>query len=261
MIKFFNKIRQRLLHEGKLRKYLIYAFGEILLVMVGILLALQVNNWNEESKEQEITTKYYTAFINDFERDKEQLSNLLDIRKRQSKSARFLLEMTESNVVDIDLFYNNYYFIFPFHRFVPNSNTLEEVLNSSHLRFITDETIKNRLLDLRNSYENIRLAEEHVYEDRVAYLYNEKTLNNIEFNGLFIAGTSLEELKKEAVFSKSKDADVFRSDADYFIRDRHFKSFLNLLDYNLVFIIPQIEAALNDCNTLIELLKAKRFND
>ena len=54
MIKFFRKIRQRLLTENKLSKYLIYAIGEILLVMIGILLALQVNNWNEKNKKKEI---------------------------------------------------------------------------------------------------------------------------------------------------------------------------------------------------------------
>ncbi len=50
MIKFFRKIRQRLLTENKFSKYLLYAIGEIALVMIGILLALQVNNWNEEKK-------------------------------------------------------------------------------------------------------------------------------------------------------------------------------------------------------------------
>jgi hypothetical protein len=54
MIKFFRKIRQRLLTENKLSKYLIYAIGEILLVMIVILLALQVNNWNEKNKKKEI---------------------------------------------------------------------------------------------------------------------------------------------------------------------------------------------------------------
>ncbi|SEP67131.1 hypothetical protein SAMN05421824_0017 [Hyunsoonleella jejuensis] len=50
MIKFFRKIRQNLLTEGKTGKYLKYAIGEIILVMIGILLALQVNNWNEQRK-------------------------------------------------------------------------------------------------------------------------------------------------------------------------------------------------------------------
>jgi hypothetical protein len=51
MIIFFRKIRQKLLSENKLGKYLTYAIGEIVLVMIGILLALQVNNWNENRKD------------------------------------------------------------------------------------------------------------------------------------------------------------------------------------------------------------------
>jgi hypothetical protein len=47
MLKFFRSIRRRLMTENNLRKYLLYAFGEILLVVIGILIALQINNWNE----------------------------------------------------------------------------------------------------------------------------------------------------------------------------------------------------------------------
>ena len=50
MIKFFRKIRQQLLSEGKTRKYFKYAIGEIVLVVIGILIALQINNWNEAKK-------------------------------------------------------------------------------------------------------------------------------------------------------------------------------------------------------------------
>ena len=50
MIKFFRKIRQKLLSENKFSKYLLYAIGEIILVVIGILIALQINNWNENRK-------------------------------------------------------------------------------------------------------------------------------------------------------------------------------------------------------------------
>jgi hypothetical protein len=50
MIKFFRKIRQNLLSEGKTGKYFKYAIGEIILVVIGILIALQINNWNENQK-------------------------------------------------------------------------------------------------------------------------------------------------------------------------------------------------------------------
>jgi hypothetical protein len=56
MIKFFRKIRQRMLTENKFSKYLIYAIGEILLVVIGILIALQINNWNERKNNNTKTT-------------------------------------------------------------------------------------------------------------------------------------------------------------------------------------------------------------
>jgi len=53
MIKFFRIIRQKLVTENKVSKYLIYAIGEIILVVIGILIALQINNANENSKKTE----------------------------------------------------------------------------------------------------------------------------------------------------------------------------------------------------------------
>lgn len=65
MIKFFRKIRQNLLSEGKTGKYFKYAIGEIVLVVIGILLALQINNWNEDRK-QDIEQK---ALLKKFSQD------------------------------------------------------------------------------------------------------------------------------------------------------------------------------------------------
>ena len=50
MLTFLRKIRKLLIDSGSIRKYLLYGVGEILLVMIGILLAMQVNNWNDEKK-------------------------------------------------------------------------------------------------------------------------------------------------------------------------------------------------------------------
>lgn len=65
MINFFRKIRQRLLTESKFGKYLIYAIGEIALVMMGILLALQVNNWNQQRKDKVTEQKLLSALQED----------------------------------------------------------------------------------------------------------------------------------------------------------------------------------------------------
>ncbi|MBC2840057.1 DUF6090 family protein [Robiginitalea sp. SC105] len=67
MIKLFNKIRMGLLGQSKTRQYLLYALGEIVLVMIGILLALQVNNWNIEQQnnreEQELLAQLEVDYL------------------------------------------------------------------------------------------------------------------------------------------------------------------------------------------------------
>ena len=60
MIKFFRKIRRKLLKENRFNKYLLYAIGEIILVIIGILIALQINNWNENRKiKKELQSSLY----------------------------------------------------------------------------------------------------------------------------------------------------------------------------------------------------------
>ena len=68
MLTFFRKIRKNLLGEGSTSKYLVYAVGEILLVMVGILLALQVNNWNEWRKDRIKEKEYLREILEDLKR-------------------------------------------------------------------------------------------------------------------------------------------------------------------------------------------------
>lgn len=78
MIKFFRKIRQNLLYEGKTTKYLKYALGEILLVVIGILIALQINNWNEKRLKKEQLISVYERILTDIDNDVQELSANLD---------------------------------------------------------------------------------------------------------------------------------------------------------------------------------------
>ncbi len=65
MIKFFRKIRKRLVIESKFSKYMLYAIGEIILVVIGILIALQINTWNENRKAKNQETQIYTELRSD----------------------------------------------------------------------------------------------------------------------------------------------------------------------------------------------------
>ena len=98
MIKFFRNIRQNLLNEGKITKYLKYAIGEIVLVVIGILIALQINNWNEGRKEKllenNLKKNLYNELLNVLEYNKEVLSNEFDF---QFQSLKLLLTDTQDS--------------------------------------------------------------------------------------------------------------------------------------------------------------------
>lgn len=79
MLKFFRKIRQRLLSEDRFSKYFLYALGEIVLVVIGILIALQVNTWNENRKDNDLELKLLKSLQKDLETDLTNISLKIEL--------------------------------------------------------------------------------------------------------------------------------------------------------------------------------------
>lgn len=98
MIKFFRRIRQKLLKENRFSKYLLYAIGEIILVVIGILIALQINNWNEENKSNKKEEQYLTQLLNDFETNKQVLGYYKNGYNQQLKYLDVVLRHTGPKV-------------------------------------------------------------------------------------------------------------------------------------------------------------------
>ena len=139
MIKFFRKIRQRLLTENKFSKYLLYAIGEIVLVMVGILLALQVNNWNELKKKEEAEIQLYHKIIADLNSE----NAIIEIKIRELSAHQnlyFQLYDESKGIAEYDptIFYNLLY----------TNSVAEMFFNENHsksLSNITDDKTHNLL--------------------------------------------------------------------------------------------------------------------
>ena len=90
MLRFFRQIRQRLLTDNKFSKYLLYALGEIMLVVIGILIALQINNWNEERKQNHLEIVYLNRLHNELKKDITTFSNEIQrLEKKQRENSRF----------------------------------------------------------------------------------------------------------------------------------------------------------------------------
>ncbi|MGB3607632.1 MAG: DUF6090 family protein [Psychroserpens sp.] len=73
MIKVFRKIRQNIIRENRASKYLLYAIGEIILVVIGILIALQINTWNENRKAKQLEANFFGNVLLDLEKDQQKL--------------------------------------------------------------------------------------------------------------------------------------------------------------------------------------------
>ncbi len=95
MFRFFRTLRQRLLTENRTNRYLLYAFGEIALVVIGILIALQINTWNESRKEQGNLMKVYAQIQQDLQIDTLNLRR--SIEDLEQKNVR-LTDLVERNI-------------------------------------------------------------------------------------------------------------------------------------------------------------------
>ena len=102
MIKFFRKIRQRLLSENKFSKYLMYAIGEIVLVVIGILIALSINNWNEGRKLKQLKKEYLYSLKRDLTANLTLLNEALRYAENDIKTNRAFASRLSSSNATID---------------------------------------------------------------------------------------------------------------------------------------------------------------
>jgi hypothetical protein len=149
MIKFFRNIRKKLISENRSvirnTNYFKYALGEIVLVVVGILIALQINNWNEKRKEDKVLKEYLHKISENVIQDIEQI-NALKIRRDTiwslaNRSGQALLKNDFSTIQDI---VPGQYVFFEFY-FIPNMSGFDALKNSSFLGKINNTKVDSLL--------------------------------------------------------------------------------------------------------------------
>ncbi|MCF7560922.1 DUF6090 family protein [Sabulilitoribacter multivorans] len=180
MIKFFRNIRKNILNEGKTTKYTKYAIGEIVLVVIGILIALQINNWNERRKERAVEVNFLKNLRADLVSEIENNTHFANYRFQKAQASSDLINGEEpQSIEDVQQYTDTYERVFIWNTFVPNNNTYKELLSSGNLSFIKNDSIKNRLLELDKTYVAIASGENHMRREYEAYLYDPHVENMI----------------------------------------------------------------------------------
>ncbi|WP_297798685.1 DUF6090 family protein [uncultured Eudoraea sp.] len=155
MIKFFRKIRQNLLSEGKTGKYFKYAIGEIILVVIGILIALQINNWNENRKNKIAEADYYCRILDDFELNEKLIDETSKLTTDKIKLCKELILDLNKPPNDRGEILNKFVFALRQDVFVPSNITFEDITSSGQLKLLTDLELKNRLIQHSTFLNNI----------------------------------------------------------------------------------------------------------
>ncbi|MFD2098312.1 DUF6090 family protein [Flagellimonas iocasae] len=159
MIKFFRKIRQRLLSENKFSKYLFYAIGEIVLVVIGILIALQINNWNENRKQQIKVNQNYHEILADLDRERAHANFIINKFEEQRQAYREYLERFADEKISRKTMYNMLLQL-NMEGFPINSNTsITESLQNSGEIVLIPQAIRNKLISLQRLQQKITVDE------------------------------------------------------------------------------------------------------
>ena len=146
MFKFFRKIRENLFLEGNKGRYLKYALGEIFLVVIGILIALSINNWNEERKNKEAEYQYYCKLLDDFELDRKNIAQLYHESQLKIESSKQLLLDLRTKEKDKSYLINNYLKGLRTNVFVPSKVAITDLISSGKLNLMHNEKLKNDLI-------------------------------------------------------------------------------------------------------------------
>lgn len=171
---FLKKIRERLLKENKFKRYLIYAFGEIILVVIGILIALQVNNLNELSKKHDLEMKLLSNLKNDLNMESDDLKHIVKRRNSKALSAQKMAGYHNKMQVDtLKNYYSNFANVLYWEVHYPNNKTFQELINSGNFSLIKNKTIKRNLLEIEGKYNQIKELREHMNADYEMFFYKE----------------------------------------------------------------------------------------
>lgn len=163
MLNYLRKIRRDLIKEGNLKRYLTYAAGEVIIVVIGILLALYLNNWNQHRTEKKLELQYYQSIKNQLNEDLTTLYGEIKYNENflnQFSFAKTLILSNEKSKIDTlgKITLN----MIRFSDFRRKSNIYQTLVNSGEIVLINNNKITEKLQSLEENYTYInRLEENH----------------------------------------------------------------------------------------------------
>ena len=159
MINFFRKTRKKMADDNRPLKYMRYAIGEIALVVIGILIALSINNWNEERQLKNLEKEYLLGLKRDFKLALEGLDFWINVGDTSIESTDVLLRHISSPTTIL----NNFDFVmlaYEAHQraliYKASTGTFEDLVSSGNLKTISNKSLRMLLADWKQKYTEVQ---------------------------------------------------------------------------------------------------------
>lgn len=164
-MKLFRSIRENLIKEADFRSYLVYALGEILLVMIGISLAFQLDNWNENRLEENTAISYYENIRDQIADDKTLIQEQIGFNNHymaEFKYANAILNANDRSKMDtLGRIVRN---LTQYSDFDKKGNIYETLVNSGEIKLLRNHSIVNSIRELEEKYMYINRMENIHYD-------------------------------------------------------------------------------------------------
>ena len=170
MIKFYRKIRYELMEKNKTGKYLKYAIGEIILVMIGILLALQVNNWNQQriaaEKEELLLKELHDEFVN----NKKQLEDVVSVHQMSIDACNKIIRTfpIDLKLVNLDSLQGHMLKSSTHYTFNPSQGVINSLVNTSSFELISNDSLRRTIIawsDVLSDYQEEEIKSLRFYKE------------------------------------------------------------------------------------------------
>lgn len=157
MIEFFRKIRRNLLAENKFSKYLLYAIGEIMLVVIGILIALQLNNLNEIKKNKGYERDYLLRIKTDLNKDITELERHFRADTVKLNSATIVGRFLNSDTIAAspETITNNFFVNFRLNWFEGKNVVFDEMKSSGKISLILSDSLRNKIQNYYRLFDEV----------------------------------------------------------------------------------------------------------
>lgn len=170
MLKLFRTIRKQVMGRGDVKNYLLYAIGEIILVMIGILLALQVNNWNQTRLNHSKEVKALKDLALELNLNQDRIQKKQALRKSIVPKLRQYIQLISAGKADYDAFKDFHTDQFMFGMTNPSSGVIDALISSGEIALVSNDSLKYHLADWGKQLENLYENEQILWQSGIHYI-------------------------------------------------------------------------------------------